>query len=119
MSKWMDVTTLFLALFCSIIAFVLKILSLLFLHLFRINGMFAHVCILLLWVVSADVTEENVPLHPIQEMSIRRSDRLMARFEQATQEEAAAEARGRGRPFGRGRGRAAPARAPAAGRGRG
>jgi hypothetical protein len=43
----------------------------------------------------------------------------MARFEQAAQEEAAAEARGRGCPFGRGRGRAAPARAPAAGRGRG
>jgi hypothetical protein len=77
------------------------------------------VCILLLWVVSADVYMREFPFHPIQEMSIRRSDRLMARFEQAAQEEAAAEARGRGRPFGRGRGCAAPARAPAAGRGRG
>jgi hypothetical protein len=44
---------------------------------------------------------------------------LIARFEQAAQEGAAAEARGRGHPFGRGRGRAAPARALAAGCGRG
>jgi hypothetical protein len=66
----------------------------LFLQLSRIIGMCAHVCILLLWVVSADVyAGEFPPLHPIQEMSIRRSDRLMARFEQAAQEEAAAEAR--------------------------
>jgi hypothetical protein len=44
---------------------------------------------------------------------------LMARFEQAAQEEATAEACGRGRPFGRGHRRVAPARAPAAGSGRG
>jgi hypothetical protein len=76
------------------------------------------VCILLLWVVSDEVDLREFPLDLTQEMSIRRSDRLMARFEQAAQEEAAAEARERGRPFGHGHGRVAPARAPAARHGR-
>ena len=53
-------------------------------------------------------------------MSTQRSNRPLARFEEAAREEAAAAARGRGRsrPAGRGCGRA-PARAPPAGRGKG
>jgi len=53
-------------------------------------------------------------------MSIRRSNRITARFEEAAREEAAVAARGHGRGQGRGRGRGrAPAPTPSAGRGKG
>jgi hypothetical protein len=91
----------------------------LFLHLSGWLACFVLVCILLLWVVSDEINLREFPLHLIHEMLIRRSDRLMARFKQAAQEEAAAEARGRGCQFGRRCGQVAPAHAPTAGRWRG
>jgi hypothetical protein len=64
MSEWMDVMTLHsrIILFDHYSHF--KTLLPLFLHFSRIIGIFAYVCILLFWVVSAGVYARELPPSP-------------------------------------------------------